>query len=593
MTNWTEPRRMTATEWRCVRSIFEERGVSREVAEGRPYIPYNRGEDWVAADDGPFAAIPVGQRSATILQDVRGAGGLVMVKHPVPLSSRKLADFPPQLRPTKDATTGSIVNHDHDDPWFRGKRERLTKRVRDHIAEEHDGLDPEGLHNNFRPERHRHRDLGKTARAEHVGGHWHHGVPVPLDDLHTADEAGKYKLPASPLLPNPWEHEHPVPLPRGGCRHRRPPCLTEAEHTDRHLKSYKHKPGQEEGFHQHPDNVPDPQVSYGKRIDVHPLAVPLLKDAGIVFISIEGNLKADAILTYILEHELPWAVVDVPSVGQWRAHELDDFAEEHLAGRQVIIVPDSDWSHPSKLDVQRQAFGLREYLRRLLRTQYGVQVAAAPTPAGEWDPDCPAPHGATHERCPRKVGVDDWLGEGRGHLEDLEVVEREASPRMREWAAAREAMRKDDRPGGDRRNSRTEARLVRLLPLITPVSGEGASSVSSLAAFTSMKRETIADALAGLQWQAVGDEGPLLRLKRIPLTREQAHRGFRMRVVFDADVRFYDDNTWQAEVTVPELTTQAWAWIIHPDYRTPRRPRRTLGALLKSNGHRDPSASRA
>ncbi len=580
-------REFTDKEWAAVRSIFEKRGVSREVAEERPYVPFRRGAGWVTADSGPFAIIPKEQRDATILRDVRGADGLVMHKHPVPLSDRKLAEFPPQLRPTPDPVTGSIVNHDHQDPWMHGKRKYLTVRLRDHIENHHPGGDVEGLHDNYLPELHRHRDLIPRARAAHVMGHWHHGVKMPLDKLHVADEAGKYKLPSSPLVPDPWDHEHPVPLPRGGCHHK-PKCATTEEHTAAHLERYKHVSGQESGFHLHSKNRPNPNVTYGKRLDVHPLGVPLLRDAEVVLVSMEGNLKGDSILTCILKHKLPWAVVDIPSVGQWRVKELDDFAREYLADRQVFLVCDSDWAHPSKFDVQRQAFAFREYLRRLLQTKYGVQVAAAPSPEGAWDDDCPASHlpnpdTGKMERCPVKVGCDDWLagkefGGYGGRIEDLIVVEREASKKMLHWAEQHEAKTKRDRPEGDQRNSKSEARLMRLLPLITPANGKSGSSVASLSAFTSMKRATVADALPTLRWQALGEDGPLLSLERTTYGPGKPYRP-RYRVTFDVDVR--TDEPWQLEWESPEETSETWTWELHSDYRfRERSPRRALGRLL-------------
>src|SRR6266508_1368552 len=101
---------MNDQEWDEVGEIFESRGVSRKVADARPYQPCRRGEAWVYSGAqlwiggrcivGPFNTIPATQRAVTITRDVRGADGLVMYKHPVPLSNRKLMEFPPQLRPT-------------------------------------------------------------------------------------------------------------------------------------------------------------------------------------------------------------------------------------------------------------------------------------------------------------------------------------------------------------------------------------------------------------------------------------------------------------------------------------------------------------
>ena len=66
---------MNDSAWEKVRHIFETRGVSREVAEARPYVPFEKRAEWVKADDGPFGMIPRRQRSATSIQDVNRAAG--------------------------------------------------------------------------------------------------------------------------------------------------------------------------------------------------------------------------------------------------------------------------------------------------------------------------------------------------------------------------------------------------------------------------------------------------------------------------------------------------------------------------------------
>jgi hypothetical protein len=542
---------MNDQEWTTVQDIFDSRGVSREVAEARPYRPYRRGDDWVYADDGPYAVIPIEQRRSTVVQDVRGADGLVMYKHPVPLEGRKLTEFPPQLRPTPDANTGSIVNHDHADPWVN-----RNAHVRDH----HDGADVDGLHDNYRAELHDHDvEYGtkSIARDEHVRGRAHHGVDVVGE--HERGEPGKYKIAPMPITDTSSFHTHPRSAKF--CRHE-PKCVDDEQHTERHIeKAREHRndvPADGEP-HQHHYRVKDQKAdSYGKRIDVHPLTVPLLKSAEVALISMEGNLKADAALTYILRHELPWSVVDIPSVGQWRADELDDFAREYLTGRRVFLVCDSDWV--DRYDVQRQAFALREYLRRLLRTKHGVQVASPPQ--SELFEDCSKRHG----RCPnpehKKVGLDDWTA-GGGRLEDLVVVEREVAPKTREWSESFTS--RYDRRGPNPYKS--AARLAGLMTLLSDGDGNGHASISSLSSFSSMHRTTVSHAVTKLQTAKNMDPVESFEL----LHRNEPKRGYREPEKYAAD---WTEHRWVDEEDTVE-------WTIADGYRWHERtPRRVIERLL-------------
>jgi hypothetical protein len=544
---------MNDQQWYEVHAIFDDRGVSREVAEARPYIPYRRGDDWVFADDGPYAVIPIEQRRATVMQDVRAADGLVMMKHPVPLKDRKLAEFPPQLRPTSDPGTGSIVNHDHRDPWITN--------LADHVADRHDGVDVDGLHDNYRVQLHDHDvEYGKVgprgrisiAREEHVKGREHHGVDV--DGLHEVGEPGKYKLAPTPLTDTHSFHAHPVSSKN--CRHE-PRCEDDDEHTEKHIAKH-HVPPVPDGVHGHRWRVKNQKAdSYAKRIDVHPMAIPLLEDAEVVLISMEGNLKADAMLTYILRHELPWSVVDIPSVGQWRCEELDDFATEHLTGRRTILVCDSDYL--DRYDVQRQAFAFREYLRRKLG-KHAVQVAAPP-PSDEFE-DCSRRHGDCPNPEPKKTGADDFVGKLGGRLEDLVVVERDVAPKLREWSEA--YVKRYDRSGPN--PYRSTARLAALMTLITKDDGRGRSSISSLSSFSSMHRTTVSHAITALHAPLGEPVEPFEMLRRRP-----PKQGYRQLQKFEADfsAHRYVDEQDQLE------------WVVRDGYRYRERlPRRTLEQVL-------------
>lgn len=589
------------------------------MADARPYLPYRRGDAWVFADGGPFDVIPAAQRAVTITRDVRGADGLVMHKHLVPLK-RKRPEFPPQLRPTPMELpdgTKSIKVHDHADPWLTGRG------LQEHVAgKQHHGVDVHGLHDNYQPELHLHADMTPRAREDHVAGKQHHGVDT--DELHEKDVEGKYKLPASPLKDVRSFHAHPCPvkvekMTRRGvkritmyCRHK-PTCGSDLEHTVRHVAKYDHlgedflpdsdlrrgvraafqvgipvdeivkmfgaqfPPDGELHAHNYRDKDRD-APSYAKRIDVHPLAVPLLETARIVYFSIEGNLKADAILTDILRRGVEdEAVVDVPSVGQWRAEELDDFAREWLHGRTVIIVCDSDWSDPGKFDVQRQAFAFREYLRRRIGRS-AVHVAAPPSPEerDRWG-------------WPVKVGVDDWLGHAPlkdddgtvlresygGTLDGLIVVERETSPKMREWQELWAPGRRS--VDGDLRERKSEARLMELMALISDADGRGRSSIKALSAFTSLARNTVSRAFDALAEESgTMGESPLEWVERI--TPTMGYKGSRVVTTTEDGGPLQDIAGPRSSSRVLQDTLE---WQIANGYRwRERTPRRTLGEII-------------
>lgn len=138
------------------------------------------------------------------------------------------------------------------------------------------------------------------------------------------------------------------------------------------------------------------------RIDVHPWAVPLFKNAEVVFASIEGVQKADAILSQIRRHNLRASVYSVPSVTLWNDPKTTDFVDTFLRGKTVIVIPDADWADPSKKGaVENQA---RIYHGRLV--DFGVSkvhVAAAPDSFFKDTGD---------------KGIDDYLGQG-GTLEQM------------------------------------------------------------------------------------------------------------------------------------------------------------------------------
>ena len=143
-----------------------------------------------------------------------------------------------------------------------------------------------------------------------------------------------------------------------------------------------------------------------RRLDVHPLGVPLFADAEVVFLALEGCPKSDSILTAILASGIKAAVFGVPSVTLWQAPELLPFAASYLRDKVVVVVPDNDLDNPL---VVTQALCCRTYLTWRSGAR-GVCVAA-PT-SGK--------------------GADDHLHAG-GSLGELEVFGREFPDPFAVW----------------------------------------------------------------------------------------------------------------------------------------------------------------
>jgi hypothetical protein len=168
----------------------------------------------------------------------------------------------------------------------------------------------------------------------------------------------------------------------------------------------------------------NPPGEWGKVIDIHPIALErLLAGVDRVYFVIEGSIKALAVLTEILRTGENAAVVSVPSVTLWddsnletRESHLADFVQEHLVGREVVVIYDAD-GHDNAL-VFAQAMMLQDRLQAL-----GVEhvVAAAPPLAAENEIETYI-H-PVFGKVDRK-GVDDDLALFNGTLDGLIVRER-------------------------------------------------------------------------------------------------------------------------------------------------------------------------
>lgn len=188
-----------------------------------------------------------------------------------------------------------------------------------------------------------------------------------------------------------------------------------------HERSWHEEPGEYGPREEHQHFT---KMKYGPndaaRIDVHPKAMPRFRGAEVIFAVMEGCLKADAVLTAIRNNDLNASVYSFPSVTLGNCPELASFANKYLKGKTVIAVLDADWADPSKEGaVENQG---RIYQGKLLALGIkSVHLAAPPQ-----DPKDEMDH-------PIFKGVDDFLGAGKGSLDQLVCIDVEPPKGVAHW----------------------------------------------------------------------------------------------------------------------------------------------------------------
>jgi DNA-binding Lrp family transcriptional regulator len=171
-------------------------------------------------------------------------------------------------------------------------------------------------------------------------------------------------------------------------------------------------------FHRDEAKYNFPAGPGAKRFDMHRLAIPLFRDARLVFLCLEGCIKSDSVLSEIRKTHLRAAVLSVPSVTLWdREPEFYLIVDRYLRGRTVVIVPDADWRDPDpkKSAVRTQARLCQGRLRRL-----GIDAHVAAPPFDAWR--------ANH----KLKGIDDHLA-AHHMLGELEVIDKELSTKIRRF----------------------------------------------------------------------------------------------------------------------------------------------------------------
>jgi hypothetical protein len=304
----------------------------------------------------------------------RQSDGLVIVRHGPP--GLWLSHIFAELRPDRAVKTGPPTWHSHS----------ATRSDAPTYPETGEPLPRKHVHTADAMRKHIERG---RSDDDHRGGN--------NEDVHKHQPRGKYVFPPSLLREVSWRHDHDDAYVHNPEKR--------ADHVAR-----AHDGADVDGLHTHSRMMKDRRISFAKRIDVHPLAADKIKAASRVFFGIEGCIKADAILS------AGGAVFSVPSVTLWDADELPAFAEMYLGGKQIVIVPDADWFlNPA---VMTQAMLCRSSLRRL---RLEACIAAPPIDGVKLG----------------IKGIDDYLGKGRGTMEQLDVIERETAFGLAEWLVRR------------------------------------------------------------------------------------------------------------------------------------------------------------
>jgi hypothetical protein len=428
---------------------WAQHGVADEVRAARPYQRWAKGN--LEPVRKAYADLTPSQQR-TLLGWARQSDGLVIYRHSFECVAPDDARYVfPEIRPDEPVVTGTIW-HYHGPPIDEPPRHPNTgnplpaedvhtpESMRQHIARDRD---PDDHRSRNSRKVHAHRQFAKylfppSAKRELL---WVHSHQLEYEErvlrrLHEqAEKAGPRRKSAEGgaqgrdmyerlgLEFATWLEQH----------YRRQPH----DHLDSYLERHPDYRGLEEEFgfaaqHTHSLRVTLPGEQLAKRIDVNPLVWRRggFESAERVFFGIEGCIKADAILTSLLESGQPPAVFSVPSVSLWEAtypakgrgfaiagaendeqidlgSELAAFTNRYLGNKLVCIVPDAD-AH-TKSEVMTQALLCRSSLRRL-----GARAEIVLPPDDDLDEGI--------------KGIDDYLGAGSGSLDGLVWYQKEPPP---------------------------------------------------------------------------------------------------------------------------------------------------------------------
>jgi hypothetical protein len=574
-------------------AVFGERGVTPEVADGA-FFRYEQGDEIPPEQllvGEPFQehlgnglperpereALPLKELAAAesrANQRARRASGLMMRRFPVPEADQFL--FAEQ-RP--------------DWPIWSGKHPRVGthKRMGRSARVKHEGrkkneTTPEQVDRALTP-----NELARFQRrtgwdvnrgADHLG--------KSTDEPHLHVKVSKYLFPANQKEKAAFEHDHTKMTPKRLRRH-----LWEAhEWPEIRYTDSKREPSdprsreilewiREHGFkgkHVDESGLPESGVThehvteidrhlYARRLSSHPMGRERIAGSDVVCFAMEGQLKEAALVSS------GYATFSCPSVTLWNAPELDEFVHNHLVGKIVLVIPDSDaWENDQVIaqalhaKTRLDALGARAeiaipWAEGMSLSDQGVtrhddgSVTPGIEDANGYRPFFCELHGKDFLE---KRGVDDYLADG-GKLEDMEWVTRKPGKDLATWIDENDVR---SRSGKRLRTDRVELNAVILNEIALHADSEGRyrSANNSTAVYVRPQLErlkgrpfashasAVTDVSRGIHW--LDEYGALSGAETLP----------------DRELQM-DYDEWPGELEV------------HPDLRA-QDERRSVGDLL-------------
>lgn len=474
-------------------NIFTERGISDEVRDARGYLWYSPDDPdpekrFLSAQFESWADTTPRERRF-INKVVRQAPGHVMFRSPPPRMD--LPPIHPELRPDIKYGVKTKGPHYHYhgthiltggelEDWAREKG--YLKKWLKRIGTGEEPFDRAGIVG-WGKDVVKWFDVGTpNTMARHINK-----KPKFPGDHRMAPDGTKLDLGVNPDAP----HRHqPFAKYAFGLE---PKIKVERTYRHDHVEDHEsqrhidrdHGGIDQVGRHEHKTgkmiSVRDPsKPRTAARIDVHPMAVEKILADSVVFFVLEGELKADAVLS------ADGAVFSVPSVTLWDSCvELDRFLSAYIIGEEgrpkmLVVVPDADWY--TNWMVASQARQVQARLHQL-----GVLNAYIAAPPFELN----------------LKGVDDYLAAGL-KLADLDVIDYEPPPGLDEYVRTHPNASKIQRR--DCRDRDAQA-LKTLVGYADPETGEVAGSYETIARLLGMKGGGKA---AWRAVQSLGERGALV-----------------------------------------------------------------------------------
>ena len=402
-------------------AFFGERAVSKALAEARPYVPFEQGDGTDVFEAEERLGLEARWPRRALRTVTRQSGGLYMVRHAIP-----------------ELYTGAFPNYEDGTPIVAEVRPFANVRTESNTARHrHDdgtvlvpeySLKPETRERHEREARANAASLDKArsvvAEAEAWVGPMNRAQEQLVQD--SGEMLALHELGVARLrLPRP------VRTPEKAVKALRDQTQAHiaASHGGENVQGW-HYVDEEGAKYVHP-----PGARLASRLEMHPWAHERLlryhrgRDFFVV-LAMEGVPKADAALQYIIDHDLPATVVDIPAVWNWKSDklplsELMRFTRMFLDGVHVKVVCDSDWNPDSErrrgTTDPRSVLEPTRQLTEALNAWGAEAVALAPT---------------NHERYCRlhkagkgsKRGQDDFYADGLGFDDLVPVTEPRRRP---------------------------------------------------------------------------------------------------------------------------------------------------------------------